>query len=398
MAADWPPIAIRDKPHSGAMKLRHLPPALFLLFFTLSLPSLTYRHRRHLLLPRAPSSSQQQRAGEDALLRRLATIDAGGDQVLADAAALLANASISSFSHSPGGHNGHRLLLIRLPCSSSYTGNNDTTTTTTCRRRRQITTVSTLRVPSDMLPDDSSLLAAFRSSLRSFLHAHHRITDIAGVMLDLPTLLGNRHRFPTCAVVGNSGILLNSNRGAQIDAHDFVIRLNNAPASAAFVSDVGAKTSLTLGNSFVLRRCSVPSASTTPGCNCHPYGRSVPLTMYVSQPVHLLDAIACAATATATSPFLLRLTDPRLDVLCARIAKYYSLRRFVAADTGEGWEGWRRGDGRGGRMHFHYSSGLEAVVMALGACEEVSMFGFGKKLGGGEAPLPYWSEEGDGGA
>ncbi|KAF8664716.1 hypothetical protein HU200_054434 [Digitaria exilis] len=361
------------------MKLRHLPPALFLLFFTLSLPSLTYRHRRHLLLPRAPSSSQQQRAGEDALLRRLATIDAGGDQVLADAAALLANASISSFSHSPGGHNGHRLLLIRLPCSSSYT--------------RQITTVSTLRVPSDMLPDDSSLLAAFRSSLRSFLHAHHRITDIAGVMLDLPTLLGNRHRFPTCAVVGNSGILLNSNRGAQIDAHDFVIRLNNAPASAAFVSDVGAKTSLTLGNSFVLRRCSVPSASTTPGCNCHPYGRSVPLTMYVSQPVHLLDAIACAATATATSPFLLRLTDPRLDVLCARIAKYYSLRRFVAADTGEGWEGWRRGDGRGGRMHFHYSSGLEAVVMALGACEEVSMFGFGKKLGKKETEVHDYEAE-----
>ena len=52
------------------------------------------------------------------------------------------------------------------------------------------------------------------------------------------------------------------------------------------------------------------------------------------------------------------------------IAKYYSLRRFVAA-TGEPASGWarRRDDGR---LHFHYSTGLQAVVMALGA------FGFGK--------------------
>jgi hypothetical protein len=355
------------------MKFRHLPPVLFLLVTALSLPSFSFR--RHLFLPRGPSPSQQrQHAGDDALLRRLAAVDAGADEVLAEAAAMLANATISSSTHhhSSLGNDRHRLLTLRHPCSS---GN---------------ATVSRLRVPYDTLSDDGAILAEFRASLRSYLLAHHHIrrrrsgddnnAAIAGVMRDIPGLLGRRRRFRTCAVVGNSGILLGSGRGPQIDAHDFIIRLNNAPAgaTAAFAPDVGAKTSLAFAHSFVLRRCAAPSAATVPGCACHPYGRNVPLAMYVSHPAHFLDALACGATATPASPFRLRLTDARLDALCARIAKYYSLRRFVAA-TGEPASRWRGGDVR--TPHFHYSSGLEAVVMALGACEEVSMFGFGKAAG-----------------
>ncbi|CAN6325842.1 unnamed protein product [Urochloa humidicola] len=85
------------------MKRRHLPPVLFLL--ALSLRSLSFR--RHLFLPRAPSP-----LAADALLRRLAATDAGGDQVLSEAAALLANASVASF---PSIGNHHRLLYLRLP-------------------------------------------------------------------------------------------------------------------------------------------------------------------------------------------------------------------------------------------------------------------------------------------
>ncbi|KAJ8344094.1 hypothetical protein SKAU_G00314230 [Synaphobranchus kaupii] len=46
-----------------------------------------------------------------------------------------------------------------------------------------------------------------------------------------------------CAIVGNSGILLNSSCGRQIDAHDFVIRCNLAPVEE-FAVDVGRRTSL----------------------------------------------------------------------------------------------------------------------------------------------------------
>jgi len=324
---------------------------------------LVYLSRRH---PRAPP----QYTYDDVLLRRLAVTDVGGDQIAAEAAAMLANASISSHPSLHG--NIHRLVYLRLPYNDSGTS-----------RRR---TMLRLRVPYDKVPNDSSLLAGFRASLRSFLRAHqHRrrgYNNVAGVMDDVAGgLLGlrRRRRFPTCAVVGNSGILIGSGRGTQIDAHDFIIRLNNAPV-AGFAPDVGARTSLTLTHSFMLQDCAAPSAVvTTSGCGCHPYGRAVPLAMYVSNPAHLLYVLVCNATATPAAPFRLLLTDARLDALCASIAKYYSLRRFVAA-TGEPASSWtRRRDGK--EPYFHYSSGLQAVVLALGVCDKVSMFGFGKAAG-----------------
>jgi len=286
---------------------------------------------RHLLLPRGPSQSQQ--TEDDTILCRLSAIDVGGDQIVAEAATMLANASISS---SPSHDNyNHRLLYLRLPYSSNGTSG---------PRQR---TMLRLRVPSDTLPTDGSLLAGFRAFLRA--HKHHRrgSNNVAGVMGDLPSLLGLRQRrcIRTYAVVGNSGILLGAGRGPQINAHDFIIHLNNAPIMG-FTRDIGARTSLTLAHSFVLHRCAAPTAATTPGCACHPNGRAAPLAMYVSWPEHLLYVLACSATATPAAPFRLVLTDARLDALCARVAKYYSLRRFVV-DTGEPASGWaRRRDGR----------------------------------------------------
>jgi beta-1,6-galactosyltransferase len=67
----------------------------------------------------------------------------------------------------------------------------------------------------------------------------------------------------------------------------------------------------------------------------------------------------------------------RASTRCARIAKYYSMRRFVAA-TGEPASNWTRTHDE---RYFHYSSGLQAVVMALGMFDEVSLFGFGKAAG-----------------
>ena len=57
-----------------------------------------------------------------------------------------------------------------------------------------------------------------------------------------------RWHYKTCAVVGNSGSLLLANHGAEIDGHDAVLRMNNAPVGGRFLAQVGQKTSFNLVN------------------------------------------------------------------------------------------------------------------------------------------------------
>lgn len=177
-------------------------------------------------------------------------------------------------------------------------------------------------------------------------------------------LMASDKRYSSCAVVGNSGILLNSAYGELIDSHEAVIRLNNAKISG-FEHKVGSKTTISFVNSNILHFC-----TRRQGCFCHPYGENVPIVMYICQPVHFLDYAMCNSSHKA--PLLV--TDPRFDVLCARIVKYYSLKRF-AEETGKSLDDW-------GTVHdgpnFHYSSGMQAVILALGVCDKVSIFGFGK--------------------
>ncbi|XP_033513931.1 beta-1,6-galactosyltransferase GALT29A isoform X1 [Nicotiana tomentosiformis] len=176
--------------------------------------------------------------------------------------------------------------------------------------------------------------------------------------------VGSEKRYKSCAVVGNSGILLKSQYGELIDSHEAVIRLNNA-RTGGFEGRVGSKTTLSFVNSNILHLC-----ARREGCFCHPYGVNVALVMYVCQPVHFLDYMVCNSSHKAP----LIVTDPRFDMLCARIVKYYSLKRFVEG-TGKPLQEWAPAhDG----ANFHYSSGLQAVILALGVCDKVSVFGFGK--------------------
>lgn len=177
-------------------------------------------------------------------------------------------------------------------------------------------------------------------------------------------LVGSDQRYSTCAVVGNSGILLNNAYGKLIDSHEIVIRLNNAKTDH-YESKVGSKTNISFINSNILHLC-----ARREGCFCHPYGPNVPTIMYICQPVHFMDYTVC--NSSHKSPLLI--TDPGFDALCSRIVKYYSIKRFGEM-TGKSLEEWSKA--HEGPL-FHYSSGMQAVMLAVGICDRVSIFGFGK--------------------
>ncbi|KAJ3706352.1 hypothetical protein LUZ61_010057 [Rhynchospora tenuis] len=212
-------------------------------------------------------------------------------------------------------------------------------------------------------------------SLRDWINNNYFEPDIMAQLVNQIKTPIDRHNgktnsnklYSSCAVVGNSGILLNSNNGKLIDSHEFVIRINNAP-TYPYVEHVGSKTSLSFINSNVLDQCTVYDQ-----CYCRAYGEPVPIAMYICQPRHFFDYVICKNS----SGTLLFVTDPRFDMLCARLVKYYSLKQFVE-ETGRNAEEW--GDFHDRQM-FHYSSGLQAVMLALGICRRVSLFGFGKQEG-----------------
>ena len=67
-----------------------------------------------------------------------------------------------------------------------------------------------------------------------------------------------RLRYSSCAVVGNSGSLLRHRHGADIDAHDAQLRLNQAPL-AGFEPRVGSKTTMRLLNAAWTREYGRPA-------------------------------------------------------------------------------------------------------------------------------------------
>ncbi|KAG9458952.1 hypothetical protein H6P81_003460 [Aristolochia fimbriata] len=196
----------------------------------------------------------------------------------------------------------------------------------------------------------------FRKSLRDWYRNRRFQPEIMTELIDLIKGPLDRHygltssgrKYAGCAVVGNSGILLKNDHGQIIDSHEIVIRLNNA-RTRGYERHVGFKTNISFVNSNILHLCSRRET-----CFCHPYGEKVPIVMYICQALHFMDYAFCNRSHKA--PLLV--TDAR----------------FVE-ETGKTPEEW--GPSHDGSM-FHYSSGMQAVMLALGICDRVSLFGFGK--------------------
>ncbi|XP_070616680.1 CMP-N-acetylneuraminate-beta-galactosamide-alpha-2,3-sialyltransferase 2 [Erythrolamprus reginae] len=149
-----------------------------------------------------------------------------------------------------------------------------------------------------------------------------------------------------CAVVGNSGNLRGSGYGHDINGHDFIMRMNQAP-TVGFEADVGSRTT----HHFMY-----PESA-----------KNLPANVsFVLVPFKALDLLWIASalstgqirfTYAPVKPFL-RVDKERVQIYNPAFFKYIHDR-------------WTEHHGR------YPSTGMLVLFFALHVCDEVNVFGFG---------------------
>ncbi|KAM5157338.1 CMP-N-acetylneuraminate-beta-galactosamide-alpha-2,3-sialyltransferase 1 [Mantella aurantiaca] len=150
----------------------------------------------------------------------------------------------------------------------------------------------------------------------------------------------------TCAVVGNSGNLKESDYGADIDSHNFVFRMNHAP-TARFEKDVGNKTT---------HHLVYPESV-----------RDLPANVsMILIPFKTLDLQwVVSALTTGTINFTYAPVPRRIKAAKDKILVYHpEFMKYV-------YDRWLMHHGR------YPSTGLLSVVFALHICDKVDLYGFG---------------------
>ncbi|XP_061523323.1 alpha-N-acetylneuraminide alpha-2,8-sialyltransferase [Phycodurus eques] len=158
-----------------------------------------------------------------------------------------------------------------------------------------------------------------------------------------------------CAVVGNGGILRHSQCGRDIDQANFVMRCNLPPLSREYVEDVGTKTHLVTANPSIIekrfqnllwsRKPFVDSMKT--------YGSS-----FLYMPAFSMRP---GTDPSLRASYALADSSSNLTMLFANPVFLRSVGQF-----------WRARGVHARRL----STGLFIVSLALGVCDEVSVYGF----------------------
>ena len=207
-------------------------------------------------------------------------------------------------------------------------------------------------------------------------------------------------RFATCALVGNSGIMLgDQGAGAEIDAHEVVLRYNEAPTKG-FETHVGMRTTFLLISrpTSVLRQRSRLSMAGS---------ESVNATYILLSPDHTMKASFDVCKQLRRSHFERELLVAAPSVMQKSFAFYRTVQRGILQALDEPSEGEEAagGAGKGGgggkndgklimpsnckseqcktRMREildNPPAGVHGVYLALTMCKRVNLYGFG--LGG----------------
>ncbi|XP_066290293.1 alpha-2,8-sialyltransferase 8B-like [Branchiostoma lanceolatum] len=168
--------------------------------------------------------------------------------------------------------------------------------------------------------------------------------------------------YRTCAVVGNGGILLESNCGAEIDSHDFVIRLNQPPIHD-YRRDVGSRTNLTIVNGKLLKEISRTLQSV--------YGKTLK-TATSHNDVQLFESPGMIFSY----PFIFtKKRQAEMRVIDTAI-KNYNKTTITAFPSTSFLDSKRVYEELVGKHWNFTSTGLNSFALASTFCDKISMYGF----------------------
>eukprot|EP00240_Pyramimonas_obovata_P004137 CAMPEP_0118941434 /NCGR_PEP_ID=MMETSP1169-20130426/33871_1 /TAXON_ID=36882 /ORGANISM="Pyramimonas obovata, Strain CCMP722" /LENGTH=363 /DNA_ID=CAMNT_0006886183 /DNA_START=187 /DNA_END=1278 /DNA_ORIENTATION=- len=191
-------------------------------------------------------------------------------------------------------------------------------------------------------------------------------------------------RWPSCAVVGNSGTMIGRGYGPNISAHAAVWRLNLAP-SVGFEPHVGGRTMVSFINGHRINYCAKQEK-----CACSSYGARVPVLVSMWSDFHWQDLRFCREHRPQDKFIII---DATVQQVCSRIVTAYADRRRAREEaelSGIAVNSAPEGVDPPLKRRFprpDFSSGMEAITVALTLCDRVSIYGFGKAPG---VPHHYW--------
>nr|XP_020662312.1 alpha-2,8-sialyltransferase 8F isoform X1 [Pogona vitticeps] len=191
----------------------------------------------------------------------------------------------------------------------------------------------------------------------------------------LPKSQPLNYPFKQCAVVGNGGILQNSNCGAEIDKSDFVFRCSLPPTEGSVSQDVGNKTNLvTVNPSIITQKYNkLNEKKATFLENIASYGEAF----------LLLPAFSFRSNTAAS--FKVHHTLKEFGAKQTAIFFYPKYLKNLA-------QFWRTK----GVKAYRLSSGFMITSAAVELCESVKLYGFwpfSKSLGGAPISHHYYDNQ-----
>lgn len=176
-------------------------------------------------------------------------------------------------------------------------------------------------------------------------------------------------RWATCAVVGNSGSLLFTKYGRQIDAADVVVRMNQVPVGGRYAPHVGSKTTIRIINrSWTLGYADNPDVNPKLRWSSwpHPLERGVSLLSLFSGPGNWMQLVRFMRGRLRKKP-------KDLGLFYLNDAVFTRAKDALAAHR-KCYEATRARPFKGGVTP---STGLVALFLLRPMCKELTLYGAG---------------------